>query len=79
MLAPSVRPHLQTPVTPRKERGTLFGCGMGTIPLGDGVVGVQAIVEALLEIGFDGPTTLEVAGTENVKISVERLTQWSKA
>jgi len=34
------------------KRGTLFGCGMGTIPLGDGVVGVQAIVEALLEIGL---------------------------
>lgn len=59
------------------KRGTLFGCGMGTIPLGDGVVGLQTIVEALMAIGFDGPTTLEVAGTENVKISVQRLRQWS--
>lgn len=59
------------------KRGTLFGCGMGTIPLGDGVVGLQTIVEALMAIGFDGPTTLEVAGTENVKISAQRLQQWS--
>ena len=59
------------------KRGTLFGCGMGTIPLGDGVVGVQQIVEALMEIGFNGPTTLEVAGVENVKISAERLQLWS--
>lgn len=59
------------------KRGTLFGCGMGTIPLGDGVVGVQQIVEALTAIGFDGPTTLEVAGVDNVRLSVERLRQWS--
>jgi inosose dehydratase len=59
------------------KRGTVFGCGMGTIPLGDGVVGVPKVVEALMEIGFDGPTTLEVAGTENVEVSVERLHQWS--
>jgi len=61
------------------KRGTLFGCGMGTIPLGEGVVGVQQIVEALMEIGFDGPTTLEVAGADNVKISAERLQEWSGA
>jgi inosose dehydratase len=59
------------------KRGTIFGCGMGTIPLGDGVVGVRQIVEALMEIGFDGPTTLEVAGVENVKLSTERLREWS--
>lgn len=59
------------------KRGTLFGCGMGTIPLGDGVVGVKEIVESLLAIGFDGPTTLEVAGVENVKLSTERLREWS--
>ena len=32
----------------------------------------------LQEIGFDGPTTLEVAGVDNVKKSVERLRQWSQ-
>ena len=59
-------------------RGSLYGCGMGTIPLGDGVVGIKAIVEALEANGFDGPTTLEVAGVENVLESAKRLRQWSK-
>jgi len=27
--------------------------------------------------GFDGPTTLEIAGEEAVKLSAERLRQWS--
>lgn len=45
--------------------------------MGDGVVGVKEIVESLLAIGFDGPTTLEVAGVENVKLSTERLREWS--
>lgn len=60
------------------KRGTVFGSGMSVIPLGDGVVGIQKIVEALLETGFDGPTTLEIAGTDAVKLSCERLQQWSK-
>lgn len=60
------------------KRGTMYGCGMGMIPLGDGVVGVRKIVEALKEIGFDGPTTLEVAGAENVKRSAERLREWAR-
>ncbi len=59
------------------KRGTLYGCGMGSIPLGDGVVGIQGIADALLEIGFDGETTLEVAGVDNVKESFRRLTQWT--
>ena len=59
------------------RRGKQFGCGMGMIPLGDGVVCVRAVVEALLEIGFDGPTTLEVAGPEAVKLSAERLMTWA--
>jgi inosose dehydratase len=58
-------------------RGTVFGCGMGMIPLGDGVVGIRAIVDELLDAGFDGPTTLEVAGPDNMKISAERLREWS--
>jgi len=60
------------------KRGTLYGCGMATIPLGDGVVGIQQLVAELQKIGFHGPTTLEVAGVENVKKSVERLWQWSQ-
>jgi len=60
------------------QRGTVFGSGMGMIPLGDGVVGIRALVEALLETGFSGPTTLEVAGPDNMKLSAERLLAWSK-
>jgi len=59
------------------KRGTLFGCGMSTIPLGDGVIDIRKIVDALLEIGFDGPTTLEVAGPDAVKQSAQRLQEWS--
>jgi len=58
------------------QRGAIFGCGMATIALGDGVVGVQKIVEALLEAGFDGETTLEIAGVENVVLSLQRLQDW---
>ncbi|MAG94156.1 MAG: xylose isomerase [Planctomycetaceae bacterium] len=58
------------------KRGTVFGCGMGTIPLGDGVIGIESIVQALKATGFEGPTTLEVAGVEAVKTSAERLRQW---
>nr|MBA3710221.1 sugar phosphate isomerase/epimerase [Planctomycetota bacterium] len=61
------------------KRGTVFGCGMGSIPLGDGVIGIRAIVDALGEAGFAGPTTLEVAGSDNVKRSAERLREWSTA
>jgi len=60
-----------------ERRGKQFGCGMAVIPLGDGVVGIRPIVDALMEIGFDGPTTLEVAGADNVKVSAERLVQWT--
>jgi inosose dehydratase len=59
------------------KRGTQFGCGMGLIPLGAGVVGIEAIVKELLSQGFDGPTTLEIAGEEAVKISAERLRAWA--
>lgn len=59
------------------QRGTVFGCGMGLIPLGDGLVGIEAIVKELLATGFDGPTTLEIAGEEAVKLSAERLREWS--
>ena len=35
------------------KRGTVYGCGMGMIPLGDGIVGIREVVDALLESGFD--------------------------
>ena len=59
------------------KRGKIFGCGMAVIPLGDGVVGIPAVVKALKKTGFNGTTTLEIAGAENVKISAQRLRQWA--
>jgi inosose dehydratase len=61
------------------ERGRIFGCGMAQIPLGDGLIPIEAIVRELMKIGFSGPTTLEIAGKEAVMISAERLNSWSKA
>jgi inosose dehydratase len=67
------------PADMESKRGTMFGCGMGLIPLGDGVVGIEAVAKELLNIGFSGPTTLEVAGEEAVQRSAERLRTWSAA
>jgi len=58
------------------KRGKQFGCGMGSIPLGDGKVPVRKTCAALRKIGFSGPTTLEVAGTKSVQESVLRLKAW---
>lgn len=58
------------------RRGAIYGCGMGTIAVGDGVVGIPSIVKALKRIGFDGATTLEIFGAEAVKVSAERLRNW---
>lgn len=63
----------------RAKRGTLFGCGMATIALGGGVIDLPPVVRALQDAGFNGATTLEVAGADNVKKSVERLTEWNRA
>jgi inosose dehydratase len=65
------------PAEMEAQRGKLFGCGMGAIPVGDGVVGVRKVVDALMTAGFDGPTTLEIAGREAVMTSAERLQSWS--
>jgi inosose dehydratase len=60
------------------KRGKMFGCGMAVIPLGDGVVGVEAVAKELKQFGFDGPTTLEIAGAEAVKRSADRLKEWTQ-
>jgi len=59
------------------RRGTVFGSGKTDIPLGDGLVGIKKIAHALVKIGFDGPTTFEVSGIENIRISAERLKAWT--
>jgi len=55
------------------KRGEMFGCGMAAIPLGSGVIGIKAIFNALVESGFDGYSTLEIAGEEAVLKSYEFL------
>ena len=62
-----------------EQRGTMYGCGMGTIAVGDGVVGIEAVVTALKDAGFDGATTLEIAGPDAVTTSFERLKGWIAA
>lgn len=64
------------PAEMASRRGKQFGCGMGLIPLGDGVVGIEALVKELAQAGFKGPTTLEIAGAEAIKTSAERLRKW---
>lgn len=59
-----------------EHRGKMFGSGMAVIPLGDGVIDIPGIVKALNDSGFDGATTLEVAGTESVMLSAKRLVEW---
>ena len=56
-----------------EKRGTLFGCGMSLTPLGEGVIGIEPIYQALVNAGFDGYTTLEIAGEEAVLKSFEFL------
>jgi len=58
------------------QRGEVYGCGMSQIPLGDGVIDVRAITDALIDVGFNGPTTLEIAGKENIQKSADRLRDW---
>ncbi len=62
-----------------EKRGSIYGIGMATIPLGDGIVDVHSVVSALDDAGFEGCTTLELAGKDNIQTSVERLRGWSKS
>ncbi|MFC1466540.1 MAG: sugar phosphate isomerase/epimerase family protein [Candidatus Brachytrichaceae bacterium NZ_4S206] len=57
------------PAEMEAKRGQMYGAGMAVIPLGSGVVDIQGTFQALVQAGFDGYTTLEVAGDENVKQS----------
>jgi len=67
------------PAEMESRRGKIFGCGMATIALGSGVVGIEAVYNALLEVGFDGHTTLEVAGEDAVLRSQNFLEKLGKA
>ncbi len=59
------------------QRGKEFGCGMSGIPVGDGVINIEEVVCELKKAGFDGYTTLEVFGEENVIGSINYLKQFS--
>ena len=65
------------PASTVPHRGERFGCGMASIALGDGVIDLRGIIRALENAGFDGDTTLEIAGIENVRKSVQRLEEWA--
>jgi inosose dehydratase len=56
-----------------EKRGTQFGCGMSLPPLDDGVIDIKAIFNALFKAGFNGYTTLEIAGEEAVLKSFSYL------
>lgn len=55
------------------QGGQVYGCGMALIPLGSGVINIEEIYKELVKTGFEGYTTLEIAGEEAVKKSAEYL------
>lgn len=55
------------------RRRQIFGCGMSTIKLGTGLIDIQGVYKALSDAGFDGYTTLEIAGDEAVLESAKYL------
>lgn len=61
------------PASLAEKRGKLFGCGMSTIPLGEGAISIADIHAALAQAGFHGHTTLEIAGENAVKRSRDFL------
>ena len=61
------------PAEMEANRGKMFGAGMSGIPLGTGVVDIKGVYEALVNAGYDGYTTLEVAGDDAVKQSYAYL------
>lgn len=56
-----------------QKRGTVYGCGMSTIPVGSGVIDIDGAFKALVAAGFDGYSTLEVGGDEAVLASADYL------
>jgi inosose dehydratase len=58
------------------KRGTIHGCGMSTIALGAGLVDIQGVFNELATVGFDGATTLEIAGDDAVLTSADLLISW---
>jgi inosose dehydratase len=57
----------------KEVRGTQFGAGMSPTALGAGVVDIKGVYAELVKIGYNGYTTLEIAGDEAVKQSYAYL------
>ncbi|HUX14228.1 MAG TPA: sugar phosphate isomerase/epimerase family protein, partial [Spirochaetia bacterium] len=57
----------------KQLRGTKFGAGMSITPLGSGVVDIKGVFQELSKIGYEGYTTLEIAGDDAVKQSYAYL------
>ncbi len=55
------------------QRGKMWGCGMGVVALGDGVIDVAGVFEVLKDSPLIEHTTLEVAGDEAMLKSYEYL------
>ncbi len=66
---------LVEPFQPRRTCSTRLCLDTGNSWLGDGVIDIPEIVTALKTVGFDGATTIKVAGVDNVKQSYELLIQ----
>jgi len=54
-----------------KDRGKIFGCGFSPIALGDGVIDIDGVFQVLKDVEY---ATLEIAGDDNLKKSLEYLT-----
>ena len=55
------------------QRGTMWGTGMGLIPLGSGAVDIAGVYDMLKDAPNVEYTTLEVAGDEAMLASYEYL------
>ena len=61
------------PADMEARRGKQFGAGMSGTALGSGVVDVKGVFEALVKAGYDGYSTLEIAGDDAVMKSYAYL------
>jgi inosose dehydratase len=61
------------PAEMEKQRGKMWGTGMGTIPLGEGAIDIAGVFDVLKDAPHVEYTTLEVAGDDNMLKSYEYL------
>ncbi len=56
-----------------EKRGTLYGCGFSTIPLGEGVIDIKGICDVLKDADIENSTLEIVGGSDILLKSVEYL------